>query len=425
MAIHVMPREITIARHCCATLKSWDKQMPTVRLFHSCKKHLVDINSASPLTNPEVRSVLTKLHQVGILNRSKRTGGHSWLWQMGTDAQYDVENPFKGKSVVMQKDRSQPNVQNLPAVQQGRPITDLELVKQVNELQKEVEQQRHVVLDFKKRLEEAEAVRKVEVTITHPDKTKMVMKEKLHCIFHEVLFHIKVGDSVMLVGPKGCGKTLLAEQLAKAMKLKFGMLSLSGGVTEGKLFGRVTPNVNKGTQEYQRPPFVEAYEEGGLFLLDEVDAADPNVLLSINGAMAGKNMPVERPKAPLAKRHKDFVCIAAANTWGNGGSRQYVGRNQQDSAFTERFVAIGMDYDHELEKQLCPGDEGQLLVKRWQTYRINLYNAKLEKTISTRLICRAYNWLLAGKDQSFCDERLFAGWTADEVRRVKGSGSYA
>lgn len=37
---------------------------------------------------------------------------------------------------------------------------------------------------------------------------------------------------------------------------------------------------------------MEFYEEGGVFLLDEVDAADANVLLVINQALANGHLPV-------------------------------------------------------------------------------------------------------------------------------------
>lgn len=271
---------------------------------------------------------------------------------------------------------------------------------------------------LEKELKDLKQTQKVEITLIKPDKTKVEIKDRVHPLFETVMFHINCGDNVMLVGPKGCGKTYLAEQVAKALKVDYGMLSLSGGVTESKLFGRVTPNITTGKSEYHPGPFAEQFEGGGLFLLDEVDAADPNVLLSINSALANGVLALDRPKNPLARRHKDFVCMAAANTWGNGADRQYVGRNQQDSAFTERFVQIEMDYDAGLERSLCPG--ATELVDRMHKYRERLVAARLERTISTRFIVRAFNWLQHGKDLDYVEKMLFAGWRADEIRKVKG-----
>ena len=129
-----------------------------------------------------------------------------------------------------------------------------------------------------------------------------------------------------MVGPAGCGKSHLAEQIAKALGLRFGSISCSAGMSEGQITGRLIPTGDGGRFEYQRSQFVEFYEEGGVFLLDEIDAADANVLLVINQALANGHLPVpNRTTNPQAKRHPDFVLIAAANTFGNGANRMYVG----------------------------------------------------------------------------------------------------
>lgn len=267
-------------------------------------------------------------------------------------------------------------------------------------------------------MEKLRAVQKKEIVLKIPNRKDIVLKEHVHPIFEQVMFHLHCGDNVELIGPRGSGKTFLAEQMARVLNREFGFISLSGGITEAKLFGRVTPNIQTGANEYHITPFVELYEEGGLFLLDERDAADPNVLLSLNGALANGVLALDRPKRPIARRHKEFLCMAASNTWGNGADRQYVGRNQQDTAFTERFVQIPMDYDADLELSLCPGKEDW--VRKLHAFRKNIGMAKLERTLSTRFICRAYNWLQHGKDESYVEEMLFAGWRADEVKKARG-----
>lgn len=282
----------------------------------------------------------------------------------------------------------------------------------------EVAELRQLVERLEKKIETLDEARKVEITLIKEDGKKVDFEERVHPIFEQVLFHIQCGDHVMLVGPKGCGKTHLCEQVAKVLDRSHGMISLSGGVTEAKLFGRCTPNITTGKSEYSSTLFVELFEEGGVFLLDEVDAADPNVLLSINSALANKTLAIDRTKHPIVKAHKDFVCMAAANTWGNGADRQYVGRNQQDSAFTERFVQIAMDYDRALELSLCPGAED--MVTKLHEYRDKVYSNRLERTISTRFILRAYNWIQHSKDFDYIQTMLFSGWRDDEVRKVKG-----
>jgi len=66
-----------------------------------------------------------------------------------------------------------------------------------------------------------------------------------------------------------------------------------------------------------------------LFLFDEIDASLPNAVLAFNAALA--NGYADFPDG-MVKRHPRFACIAAANTFGMGADRIYVGRNQLDGA---------------------------------------------------------------------------------------------
>ena len=294
-------------------------------------------------------------------------------------------------------------------------------IERLKDLPKEIERLRDITAVQAIRLKEfAEKLppKKVHITIDTPKKT-ITLKENVHPLFEEVMFHIGCGDNVMLVGPKGCGKTTLCEQVARAMNRKFNAISLSGGVTEAKLFGRMTPNITTGKNEFMRTPLVESAEEGHLFLLDEVDNGDSNVTTSLNMLLANRRLVLDRPKNPILEVHEDFVCVAAANTWGNGADRQYVGRNQLDGAFIERFVQLEMDYDAGLERALCPNHPE--LVERFQLYRQRCRAHRLERNISTRVICRAYNWMLHGKDLEYADKMIFAGWRKDEITKVKGA----
>src|SRR5690606_18485555 len=119
-------------------------------------------------------------------------------------------------------------------------------------------------------------------------------------------------------------------------ELLFGSVSCTAGMSESALTGRAIPDLTTGKVVFQSTDFVACYESGGVFLLDEIDAADPNVMLVVNSALAIGHMPLpNRTDAPSATRHDDTVIICAANTWGTGADRQYVGRNQLDAAFLD------------------------------------------------------------------------------------------
>lgn len=263
------------------------------------------------------------------------------------------------------------------------------------------------------------------------DKGKVVRKgeaDTYHPAFREVLVLATLREHIFLPGPAGCGKSHLAEQVARELGLRFGFISCSAGMSESQLLGRMIPTGATGSFEFQTTEFLTCYEGGGVFLLDEIDAADANVLLILNSALANGHLAVpSRHGKPVAKKHKDFVLIAAANTFGTGADRQYVGRNQLDESTLDRFRVgtVPMDYDESLERRLVaeylPGEAGERFYARLARYRANIRRAKLERIVSTRFLIKAARLVAeAGWDDAKVDSKLFAGWRQDEVRKAQG-----
>lgn len=157
--------------------------------------------------------------------------------------------------------------------------------------------------------------------------------------------------SPLLVGMAGTGKTHAAEQVAEALGLPFFSISVGAQTTKTDIMGYMDAGGN-----YVRTHFREAYENGGVFLMDEIDAGNANVLITINAALSNG---LSAFPDMMVKKHEDFVFIASANTFGNGANRQYVGRNQLDAATLDRFAIIEWFIDNELEKSLTHGKYGE------------------------------------------------------------------
>jgi cobaltochelatase CobS len=149
----------------------------------------------------------------------------------------------------------------------------------------------------------------------------------------------------MLVGPAGSGKTSGAEAVAEALSLSFYCMSVGPQTSKSDLLG-----FRNAMGEYQGTPLREAYENGGVFLLDEIDAGNPGVLTVLNAALANGGLTFA--DGVHVKRHADFVPVAAANTFGTGADRQYVGRNQLDAATLDRFYMLEWGYDEAFEAAL-------------------------------------------------------------------------
>lgn len=302
---------------------------------------------------------------------------------------------------------------------QAESLKLIESLKKINDnKQKQIEEKDGQVEELKKQLsDKSDTIH--EVHITDLDGTKREMKATFHPKFKQILALAQARKNIFIYGPTGSGKSFVCGQIAEALGLPFYFVSCTAGMSEGQLAGRLLPVGEQGTFEYVISEFVKAYEEGGVFLLDELDAADPNVLLLVNAALANGRLALpNRPEKPYAIRHKDFVCIAAANTVGTGGDRMYSGRNKLDGSTLDRFMIgkVNLDYDRSVEEQLCP--DADLRKMLWRV-RDGINENRLERAMSTRFMIDAYEMKEAGWTHEEIMAAFFTGWREDEVGKVR------
>lgn len=170
----------------------------------------------------------------------------------------------------------------------------------------------------------------------------------LHEKFETVLKFVANDEPVFLTGPAGSGKNVLCKQVAKALGLNF---YFTNAVTqEYKLTGFTDAMGN-----YQETQFYKAFTQGGVFMLDEMDASIPEVLVILNAAIANRYFDFPAPIG-YVEAHPDFRVIAAGNTTGHGANFEYVGRNQLDGASLDRFAIVKIDYDSRIEDSVANND---------------------------------------------------------------------
>lgn len=238
-----------------------------------------------------------------------------------------------------------------------------------------------------------------------------------HFQFTKVLGAMSQGVHMMLVGPAGTGKSTIAENASTALGLEFSSKSCTSQTSEASLTGYMNA-----TGDYVGTEFRQRFQNGGVFLLDEIDNANPNVLGVLNSALANGFMAF--PDG-MVKRHPEFVAIAAGNTFGNGATAEYVGRNPIDAATKDRFAVFGIDYDLDIEQAMLdsvglPTEVANGWLKAVRKARANVESYGLKVVVSPRATLNGARLIKSGSFSmaEVMDACILKGAKSDQAVKI-------
>ncbi|KAK5030524.1 AAA ATPase midasin [Exophiala sideris] len=156
---------------------------------------------------------------------------------------------------------------------------------------------------------------------------------------------------VLLEGSPGVGKTAIVTALARAAGKDFTRINLSDQTDLMDLFGADAPSEGDqlGTFSWQNGPLLEAMQNGGWVLLDEMNLASQSVLEGLNSCLD------HRREVYIAELDKSFTChpeftmFAAQNPHHQGG-----GRKGLPASFVNRFTVVYADsFEEEDLMRIC------------------------------------------------------------------------
>ena len=342
---------------------------------------------------------------VGISNDDK--GNTATAMDMADEA---IEIEITGGTPSMDEmPKPQPKKQGKP---EQPPMDELEIIRQI--ITKNVKPESAIdekavgaIIDSKLEKFRKTMVKTIEVKqadgTTKPVGIAHFMTERIAQVAN-------LGIHQMLVGPAGGGKTTCAEKVAEILNLKFYPVSVGPQTTKSDLLGFVDAAGN-----YHSTPLREAFEHGGLLLLDEVDAANAGVLTIINSLLA--NGYCAFPDA-IVQKNESFRCICACNTYGRGADRQYVGRNQLDAATLDRFAVVDFEYDEAMELALAGNADWTKKVQRW---RKRAFDLKMRVVISPRASIFGARMLAAGLPEKDVENLVVWKGIADDMKnKIRG-----
>lgn len=201
--------------------------------------------------------------------------------------------------------------------------------------------------------------------------------------FADVKHSILAGDIPLLVGPPGCGKSILLENVAHNLgehhfnrpyalangelnpdRYKFIRMSLGGYIDPADIVGTVElvedPEANGGkggvTTKFVPGALTEAVEHGYMVIFDEWDTMSPetNSVFQRITETDGKMVIKTEKGAMVIDRHPHFRMAFTANTYGDGDETgMFGGAQPQNAALKDRINCIySIDYNPPVERRI-------------------------------------------------------------------------
>ncbi len=159
-----------------------------------------------------------------------------------------------------------------------------------------------------------------------------------------------------MLGPKGCGKSSVAMELADAMKMEYFAFDMGQAFKPKKMFLGGLIIGDEGKTQAIRSEFFKAFtsDRPTLIFLDEltrIPMVAANFLMTILDRR--QSYLYDEDSGIRYNKGKDVLFVAAGNT-----GFAYVSTQRLDSAFEDRFIKVQLSY-------LTPGEEAALVRQRY------------------------------------------------------------
>lgn len=244
-----------------------------------------------------------------------------------------------------------------------------------------------------------------------------------HCEFQKVHNLAAIKMDMLLTGPQGTGKSRMAKEIAASLGVDFYEHVFTAGMRTSAILWAAAYDPEKGSY-YKLSALMEDMKKPGIILIDEVFAADPEVLLALNGLLEPGSRKLNSP-CGMIERHEDNVIICTANTNGRSESRQYRGAQRADDSTLSRLVPVYIGYDENVERQLVKsmvGNRSEDVIAAFTALRQALHSSSLEFDASTRQMLQVSRMIQNGIEFKAAFSTLVRGHLSySEYNAIKGS----
>ena len=129
------------------------------------------------------------------------------------------------------------------------------------------------------------------------------------------------GLFVLIIGPKGTGKTSLVREFAKRKNAKLESINFSLRTRESHLIG--TKTLTNGTVSFDEGLLVKSMREGGMLYLDEINSAEADVLLRLDEALDDRRqIALKESTGEIVNAKENWFVIATINPLTHSGTKE-------------------------------------------------------------------------------------------------------
>ncbi|MEC4848930.1 MAG: MoxR family ATPase [Nitrosarchaeum sp.] len=126
---------------------------------------------------------------------------------------------------------------------------------------------------------------------------------------------------VLIIGPKGTGKTSLVRDFAENMNMKLESINFSLRTRESHLIG--TKTLTNGTVSFEEGLLIKSMKESSILYLDEINAAEADVLLRLDEALDDRRQIIlKESTGEIVKAKEGWFVIATINPLTHSGTKE-------------------------------------------------------------------------------------------------------